>query len=344
MTAGAGAALRGRGPKQSIYRFRRADIAVYAAVERNLVRADPRARVRLSVNFRSGRRVMDAVNSVFGGGDGLMIADPATPGAQAEYADLVAHAPEIEGSVRVFGGPVAGQAAEMWLREAQATAAVIQRMLAEGWTVGEGTERGSRACTADDVCILMPSRTNPRNLESGLEEAGMPVPAGERLADHRHPGGARPAQHPARGRRPHRPGGAVAALRSPAYGCSDSELVGWRASGGRWSYERPGSGDEPRVAAAMSDLRDLHERRHTWSVPSLIDEVLARRLLRAAAFDDWRPREAHRRYRFVADQARGLAPAGGAPCTTPWTTWSGSRKACSTPSPSRNRRMSTRCG
>jgi ATP-dependent helicase/nuclease subunit A len=42
----------------------------------------------------------------------------------------------------------------------------------------------------------------------------------------------------------------------------------------------------------------------------LIDEVLARRLLRASAFDDWRPREAHRRYRFVADQARELARSG----------------------------------
>jgi len=31
-------------PKQSIYRFRRADIAVYSAVERTLVGADPRAR------------------------------------------------------------------------------------------------------------------------------------------------------------------------------------------------------------------------------------------------------------------------------------------------------------
>jgi len=74
-------------PKQSIYRFRRADIAVYSAVERTLVGADPRARVRLSVNFRSGRRIIETVNAVFGGADGLMRADPASPGAQAEYVD-----------------------------------------------------------------------------------------------------------------------------------------------------------------------------------------------------------------------------------------------------------------
>jgi ATP-dependent exoDNAse (exonuclease V) beta subunit len=60
----------------------------------------------------------------------------------------------------------------------------------------------------------------------------------------------------------------------------------------------------------MADLRELHRLRHVMSVPALIEEVLSRRLLRATAYDDWRPREAHRRYRFVAEQARALARGG----------------------------------
>jgi ATP-dependent helicase/nuclease subunit A len=297
-------------PKQSIYRFRRADIAVYSAVERTLVGADPRARVRLSVNFRSGRRIIEAVNAVFGGADGLMRADPDSPGAQAEYVDLVAHAPEVEGSVRVVGGPVPGRAAEMWLREARSTAAAVQRILDEGWTVGEGTESGPHPCTADDICILMPSRTNLRNLERELDaaslqyrlESGSLIIATQEVRDLLNILRAidDPTDQVA----------LVAALRSPAYGCSDSELVSWRASGGHWSYERSGRGEEPRVAAAMADLRELHRLRHVMSVPALIEEVLSRRLLRATAYDDWRPREAHRRYRFVAEQARALARGG----------------------------------
>jgi len=297
-------------PKQSIYRFRRADIAVYSAVERTLVGADPRARVRLSVNFRSGRRIIEAVNAVFGGADGLMRADPGSPGAQAEYVDLVAHAPEIDGSVRVVGGPVPGRAAEMWLREARTTATAVQRVLDEGWTVGEGTESGPRPCTADDICILMPSRTNLRNLERELEAAGLRyrlesgslIIATQEVRDLLNILRAidDPTDQVA----------LVAALRSPAYGCSDGELVRWRASGGQWSYERSGDCEEPRVAAAMADLRELHRLRHATSVPALIEEVLSRRLLRAAAYDDWRPREAHRRYRFVAEQARALARSG----------------------------------
>jgi ATP-dependent helicase/nuclease subunit A len=297
-------------PKQSIYRFRRADIAVYSAVERTLVGADPRARVRLSVNFRSGRRIIEAVNAVFGGADGLMRADPDVPEAQAEYVALVAHAPEIQGSVRVVGGPIPGRAAEMWLSEARTAARVVQRIVGEGWTVGEGKESDPRPCNADDICILMPSRTNLRNLERELEAAGLRyrLESGSLIIATQE---VRDLLNILRSiDDPTDEVALVAALRSPAYGCSDSELVAWRASGGHWSYERPGGGEQPRVAAGMADLRELHRLRHTMSVPALIDEVLSRRLLRAAAYDDWRPREAHRRYRFVAEQARALARGG----------------------------------
>jgi len=51
-----------------------------------------------------------------------------------------------------------------------------------------------------------------------------------------------------------------------------------------------------------------HRLRHVTSVPALIEDVLSRRLLRATAYDDWRPREAHRRYRFVAEAGAGPGP------------------------------------
>jgi len=294
-------------PKQSIYRFRRADIALYAAVERALVEADPRARVRLAVNFRSGRRIIEAVNAVFGGDGGLMTG---AAGVQAEYVPLVAHAPEIDGSVGVFGGPVDDTAAVMWRDEARDTAALVRRILDEGWRVGEGTADGPRRCTPQDVCILMPSRTNLRNMERALErnrlryrlESGSLIVATQEVRDLLNI--LRSVDDPTD------EVALVAALRTPAFGCSDVELVRWRAERGRWSYQRPGDATEPRVAAALAELRDLHRGRHRMTVPRLVDEVLSTRLLRAAAFDDWRPRETRRRHRFVAEQARALARSG----------------------------------
>ena len=296
-------------PKQSIYRFRRADIALYAAVEDALVGADPQARVRLSVNFRSGRRIIDAVNAVFGSADGLM-ASAEQHGVQAPHVDLVAHAPDVEGGVHIFGGAVEDSAAEMWRQEAAAITTVIQRMLEERWVIGEGTPAGARPCQPDDICILMPSRTNLRNVERALEksriryqlESGALIVATQEVRDLLNI--LRSIDDPTD------QVALVAALRTPAFGCSDVELVRWKEGGGRWSYERPGAGSQVRVVAALDALRDLHRRRQEFSVPHLIEEILASRLLRAAAFDDWRPRETRRRYRFVADQARELARSG----------------------------------
>jgi ATP-dependent helicase/nuclease subunit A len=297
-------------PKQSIYRFRRADIALYSAVEGNLLAADPLARARLSVNFRSGRRIVEVVNAVFGGPGGLMHRHGAAAGVQPAYVELAPHAPEVEGRVAVFGGPVEGPAGGMWRREAEATAAVVRRIRDEGWRVGEGSDRGARPCTLEDVCILMPARTNLRNLERELErariryrlESGSLIIATQEVRDLLNILRAidDPTDEVA----------LVAALRSPGYGCDDGGLVRWKAGGGRWSYERPGDGAEPRVRGALEELRELHERRHEWSVAGLVEEVVCRRLLRALAHDDWRPQEAQRRYRFVAEQARALARSG----------------------------------
>ncbi len=297
-------------PKQSIYRFRRADMALYAAAERSLVGADPRSRARLSVNFRSGRRIIEVVNAVFGGPGGLMGSPAAPSGVQPEYVELAAHAPDVVGGVACFGGPVDGPASGMWRREARATAATIRRIRDEGWAVREPRDGAARPCSLDDICVLMPSRTNLRNLERELAAARVPyrLESGSLIIATQE---VRDLLNILRAIDDSSDQVAlVAALRSPGYGCSDAELVRWRAAGGRWSYLRPGRGTEPRVAAALEDLGDLHERRREWSVPGLIDQVLSRRLLRALAHEDWRPREAQRHYRFVADQARALARSG----------------------------------
>jgi ATP-dependent helicase/nuclease subunit A len=290
-------------PKQSIYRFRRADIALYAAVERAMLRADPGARVQLSVNFRSGCRIIDAVNAVFSRPNGLMVGE-----GQARYVDLVAHAPDVDGHVAIYGGDTGGSAADMWRQEAASTAAIIGRILDERWTVG--TDADARPCTASDICILMPSRTNLRNLERALEracvryrlESGSLIVITQEVRDLLNILRAidDPSDEVA----------FVAALRTPAFGCSDVELVRWKDQRGRWSYLQPGDGAEARVRDGVTALRDLHERRQAMSVPRLIQEVIASRLMRAAAYDDWRPRETQRRYRFVSDQARALAESG----------------------------------
>ncbi|MDH5291521.1 MAG: UvrD-helicase domain-containing protein, partial [Acidimicrobiia bacterium] len=68
-------------PKQSIYRFRRADMAVYAEAEAALV-DEP---LRLTTNFRSVPGVVELVNALFG-----QLIGEGEPGAQPRYTPLAA--------------------------------------------------------------------------------------------------------------------------------------------------------------------------------------------------------------------------------------------------------------
>ncbi|MBL9038097.1 MAG: UvrD-helicase domain-containing protein, partial [Archangium sp.] len=73
-------------PKQSIYRFRRADIALYERVKQHLVRQGAQVEY-LSTSFRSTPGIQAAVNAAF-----AQIMTPETPG-QAQYVPLEPHRP-----------------------------------------------------------------------------------------------------------------------------------------------------------------------------------------------------------------------------------------------------------
>src|SRR5206468_4194970 len=95
-------------PKQSIYRFRRADIALYQKIQKRIGGDEA-----LVQNFRSVPPVIDFVNRHFG--DAMHYQEDVQP----EYRALVAEARD-EGSVRWFGSELAKPAGQdaVWRAEA----------------------------------------------------------------------------------------------------------------------------------------------------------------------------------------------------------------------------------
>ena len=290
-------------PKQSIYRFRRADIALYQKVQEKAGE-----RVALSQNFRSVPRILEFVNTHYGN---LM---KFIPGVQPSYNPLQAEPADTGKGLSYFGGPAEERQPEIWQREADDVARCCRLAVEEGWPVseGKGAQRTTRPAAWSDICILIPTRTNLRRLERALEAQQVPfrIESGElivmtqevrdlisclRAIDD-------PSDEVA----------LVAALRSPAYGCSDPELLLWREQGGRFNYERPGNGSGERVAAAMRDLHSFHLQRHELSVPALVEDFIEKRMLVAAGFGNPRPRESWRRQRYVGRRARDFAATGRA--------------------------------
>jgi len=103
----------------------------------------------------------------------------------------------------------------------------------------------------------------------------------------------------------------VAALRSPAYACSDVELAKYKAAGGGWNYLSPRLDEaEGRVADSLRNLRGYHAERHDASLTALIERFLAERGQVEVGMLDSGGRNGFRRVRFIIDQARAFEAAG----------------------------------
>ncbi len=305
-------------PKQSIYRFRRADIAQYLRAS-DQVGADD---VRLSANFRSTRAVIDFANAVFG----RLITFELD--AQPAFAPLdPCRAPALleHGTVTVLGtdrhddlatnqrNREMGAADTLRLREATDVAAVVSTALADGWPVVDTETKRLRPCRAGDICILLPTRISLPALEAELRSAGLSYRAENSSVVYATTEirqlllAIRAADDPTDTL------ALVEALRSPLYGCSDVELWHWKQHGGTWHLWAPpadGLAEHP-VAAAIAHLRSVAERTHTTAVADLLAAVADERRMFDMAADDTDARDVWRRLRYVIEQARAWADAGG---------------------------------
>ncbi|HEV7665653.1 MAG TPA: UvrD-helicase domain-containing protein, partial [Chloroflexota bacterium] len=299
-------------PKQSIYRFRRAEVAVYQRVYSAAGQTGADTAV-LSQTFRSVAPLVDWVNDYFGS------EMRAEPGVQAAYARL-APRPPLDGvvvdehatRVRLMGGPDNNKAGDRWTAEAVALARVARKAVHEQWPITEQIDGvwQIRPARYRDVCVLLPTRTNLRRLERAFEDNGVPyrMESGSLVVFTQQVrdlvGCLRAIDDPSD------QVALVAALRSPSYACSDVDLLRWVEGGGRLHYLLPGRSLDGPVGAAFVNLAAFHACRLERSAAATVEALLAERGLSLLALDHPRSREAVRRQRYVVAQARKLASAG----------------------------------
>ena len=302
-------------PKQSIYRFRRADIATLEEVRQHL----GREAVPLRQNFRSQAGILDWANHVFqqwmssgdSPGDG---ANGGVPAVQAGYEHLQARwqppaaTPPL--GVHRMGEALGGSANYVRRQEARAIAALALQIKGDRWQVRKDPAGTLGDAEFRDICLLLPTRTGLDILEQALEETNVPyriesrsmVVATEDVRELLNCLRAidSPADQVA----------VVAALRSSAFACSDVELLEFVDNGGRFDYFQPGAATGP-VAESLDELRKFHNQR-VWTPPDqLIEQFIRDRRMVELSFGRRRPRERWRRLRFVVEQAREFINAGG---------------------------------
>jgi ATP-dependent helicase/nuclease subunit A len=315
-------------PKQSIYRFRRADIATYLQAEQHLG-----GRVDLITNFRSSPTVLATINGIF-----EYLIQP-VPESQPAYAALMPHRDDPTGGSRVLGLGVVPHidepnADELRVREAIDVAESIRTAIAERWQVwntrvGEGG--GWRDVRLGDIAILVPARTSLPALEGALERAGIPYRAEASSLVYRTAEvrdlllAARAIDDPSDEL------AIVSTLRSSLFGIGDDELWAWRNGGGRWSPfgRAPEALAEHPVAAALDWMRGVIRRAGSMSPSEVLTELVVDRRMYEVASGGLRGRDVWRRLRFVVDQARSWSEAehGGLRSYLEWAARQGEETA-----------------
>ena len=314
-------------PKQSIYRFRRADISTFLEARDHFTH-EP---LQLTSNFRSTEPVLAWINHVFG-----RLIQPA-PGSQPEYFALQPQrrSSPVGPGVMVLGvEPLESKlpAEVVREREAASVAAAVRGAIDERWQVDDGHD-GWRDARLGDVCILLPTRTSLYFLERALDDAGVPYRAETSSLVY----GTREVRDLLMTLRavddPSDELALVSALRSSIFGCGDDDLFEFHAEhGGRWNLTAPQpdslQADHP-VADAIRFLAALHESR-TWVTPSeLLEKVVRERHVLEVGAEGGRFRDVARRVRFVIDQARafGDAASGSLRDYLVWATLQGTEGA-----------------
>ncbi|MFN0091513.1 MAG: UvrD-helicase domain-containing protein [Acidimicrobiales bacterium] len=302
-------------PKQSIYRFRRADIGLFLAARDRFGAQGSRA--QLTTNFRTVGPILDWVNALF---SEEMAQE--RPGLQPAYEPLVAwRSPSPTGDHRpvLLGGPHPDpkvKAGELREAEAASVAAVLAdiRRRPEAWPVFDHAAGRWRPAAPRDVAVLVPTRTSLPYLRRALDGQDLPyrLAAGTLVYDTQEVRDLlavlRAVDDPTDEL------SLVAALRSPLYACSDVDLHAFRQAGGQWDLRvAPPAGlaaDQP-VGLALAHLHSLWRERWWLSPSVLVERVLRERRAFLLGFGERRPAEVWRRLRFLHDQALAFEAAGG---------------------------------
>lgn len=311
-------------PKQSIYRFRRADIATYLAAQQRFSDDVNSRTASLQTNFRSTGKLLEWINGTFGElitANGTvqpeyhaLSPDPQRP----EWSDE--HGPAVSiigrgGAQTDESGKVSADA--MRRQEAADVAAAIR--IATGTAGLPAWQKQSKRSDAfryspvelKDICVLIPTRTSLAALEDALDDAGIEYRAEASslvystqevtdllLAMRAISNTADEAA-------------LVLSLRSAMFGCGDDELFEWKQGGGYWNLfsKVPEALGDSTVAHSLDYLAALCREIEVLTPAEIMERLVVDRRMLEAAVDAPRYRDVWRRLRFVIDQARAWTEA-----------------------------------
>lgn len=261
-------------PKQSIYRFRKADIEIYEKIKQRLPGTG--AHLKITQNFRSVPGVVKWVNNAFS----CIITLPESGCYQPGYEPIHAvrdgaGTPVISLDIECAGT----KAGEIREAEGKTVARFILDLTGSGLEVRDPGSKLMRRVEFGDIALLYRGMTGIEHYEDPLRDAGIPymVEGGKLYYTRQEVRDLATAlwviEDPCDAL------ALVTCLRSAMFGFSDEELFLFKRYGGNLDYLSPSlpeRGGFEDFAEAFELLRELHETRNSKGPAGIFSELLKR--------------------------------------------------------------------
>ena len=310
-------------PKQSIYKFRRADVTLYQAIVESLTERGVRL-VHLTKSYRAVRPIQEFVNTAF---RPLMTGDPVI--GQAHYQDLEEHVPANPDQPAVIALPVADPygfkgvtQAKIDARLPDTIAAYIEWLIREsGWQVRDPEDPTKKVpIAARHIAVLFRRFTNfgrdlTRDYVRALEARSVAhlLVGSKSFHDREEVETLRSALTAIEW--PDDELSVFATLRGSLFAINDETLFRYRLEVGRLQPFSPPKGDLPgeflAIRQGLDLLKDLHRGRNSRPIADTVNAVLE--ATRAHAGFALRPagHQVLANVNRIADLARNFEFSGG---------------------------------
>ncbi|MBN2184516.1 MAG: UvrD-helicase domain-containing protein [Candidatus Krumholzibacteriota bacterium] len=259
-------------PKQSIYRFRKADVEIYEKIKRSLPSRG--ARLNICQNFRSVPGIVRWVNQVFSN----IIKPPSEGLYQPEYEPIEAVRDETEDPVISLELESAGGKKDQIREiEGETVARFIRMLVDSGRMITDPADGSKRKVRYGDIALLYGAMTGISYYEDPLRDAGIPylVEGGILYYTRQEIRDLAAAVWAVED--PFDTLALVTVLRSAIFGFSDEELFLYKRGGGKFDYLDPSLPSGPRfedLSAAFELLRKLHEQRNERGPAGIFCDLL----------------------------------------------------------------------
>jgi ATP-dependent exoDNAse (exonuclease V) beta subunit len=277
-------------PKQSIYRFRNADVEIYEKVKMSF--GGDESRLKITQNFRSVPGITEWVNGAFS----KIMTGPEEGLYQPRYEPI--HARREGGGAAVVSlrferdGERAG---EIRRAESAAVAGYIRELVAGGREIMDPVSRAMRPVRFGDIAVIYRGTTGIEYYEDSLRFAAIQyiVEGGKLYYTRQEVRDLASALWAIED--PYDSAALVASLRSGLFGFSDEELFLFKRDGGSFNYlepRLPAGGGYADMAEAFGLLKDLHFARNSLGPAGIFKRLL--RMTRYLELSVTRPHGAQR--------------------------------------------------